>query len=623
MKNAKTPTKEQHLANGASAINGKKLVRRGPSPMALEQRFMFDGAALADATQTVATAAAAASHDGAVADSHQTDTTATATVVAAAPPAPAAELMHVVATAQEAPPALAQAQADAERLIATFLQQPDARAQLFELFRGSQSQPSAEWLQAADSFLASFGDGAAPVQVELRSHAEMQGAMAAFAAHGPDGQPVIYLNGDWARQVATPEALTRALLEEYGHRIDASLNGDVDTAGDEGEAFAQRALGATPDADQAARIAAEDDHDTLQIDGRMVEVEQAAITFSVVYQGTPSSWSEEAQNLALYASPFNGSNYRFTSSNPSDLYFQGNNVTGYLSYQDQSGNRQQIYGVVSRLFKTGSTIDGFYFYAPGADGLINGVGDSAYLLAVTPSKFAGGTSYGTSSDPVDSAMNKFIPPNSAPVAGNDSASVLEDGSVSGNLLANDTDANGDTLRVAQFSVSGQTYTLALGGSSSVTLANIGSLTVGSNGSYSFTPVANYAGAVPLVTYTVTDGTASASASLSVGIVGVNDAPDGADKTISTREDTAYVFSAADFGFTDRNDTPANALEAVKISSLPTQGTLLFNGVAITALQVSNGYFVTVADIGKLSFRPLANQAAAASFTFQVRDNGGT
>ncbi|MBV0881847.1 VCBS domain-containing protein [Noviherbaspirillum sp. L7-7A] len=625
MKNAKTPSKEQHLANGASAINGKKLVRRGPSPMALEQRFMFDGAALAYATQTVATADAAASHDVAVADSHQTDTMATATVVPAAPaapPAPAPELMHVVSTAQEAPPALAQAQADAERLIASFLQQPDARAQLFELFHGSQGQPSAEWLQAADSFLASIQNGAAPVQVELRSHAEMQGAMAAFAAHGPDGQPVIYLNGDWARQVAAPEALTRALLEEYGHRIDASLNGDVDTAGDEGEAFAQRALGATPDADQAARIAAEDDHDTLQIDGRTVEVEQAAITFSVVYQGVPSSWSEEAQNLALYASPFNGSNYRFTSSNPSDLYFQGNNVTGYLSYQDQSGNRQQIYGVVSRLFKTGSTIDGFYFYAPGADGLINGVGDSAYLLAVTPSKFAGSTSYGTSSDPVDTALNSFIPPNSAPVAANDSASVLEDGSVSGNLLTNDSDANGDTLRVAQFSVSNQTYTLALGGSSTVTLASIGSLTVASNGSYSFTPVANYAGAVPLVTYTVTDGTASARASLSVGIVGVNYAPDGTDGTISTREDTAYVFSAADFGFTDRNDTPANALEAVKISSLPTQGTLLFNDVAITALQVSNGYFVAVADIGKLSFRPLANQAASASFTFQVRDNGG-
>ena len=617
MKNRTTATQQPSLASGSAAINSRKLVRRGPSPLALEQRFMFDGAALADASQTLAAADAAATHDVAVAGSHPADAGVTAPA-----PAPAPELMHVAA-AQEAPAALAQAQADAERLIASFLQQPDARTQLFELFHGSQSQASAEWLQAADSFLASFQNGAAPVQVELRSHAEMQGAMAAFAAHGPDGQPVIYLNGDWARQVATPEALTRALLEEYGHSIDAALNGSVDTAGDEGEAFARRALGTAADADQAGRIAAEDDHDTLMLDGRAVEVEQAAVTFTVVYQGTPASWSEEAQSLTLQASPFNGSSYRFISSNPSDLYFQGNNVTGFLSYVDQSGNRQQIYGVVSRLFKTGSTVDGFYFYVPGADGLINGNGDSAYLLAITPSKFSGGVNYGTSSDPVDTALNKFIPPNSAPVAGNDSATVPEDGSVTGNLLTNDSDANGDTLRIAQFSVSGQTWTIAPGASTSVTLANIGSLTLGSNGSYSFTPLANYAGAVPVVTYTVTDGAASASASLSVGIVGINDAPDGADRTIGTREDTAYVFSAADFGFSDGRDMPANALEAVKISSLPTQGTLLFNGVPILASQVADGYFVMVADIGRLSFRPLANQAATASFSFQVRDNGGT
>ena len=32
--------------------SGKKLVRRKPSPLALEQRFMFDGAAVGDAVGT-------------------------------------------------------------------------------------------------------------------------------------------------------------------------------------------------------------------------------------------------------------------------------------------------------------------------------------------------------------------------------------------------------------------------------------------------------------------------------------------------------------------------------------------------------------------------------------------
>ena len=103
---------------------------------------------------------------------------------------------------------------------------------------------------------------------------------------------------------------------------------------------------------------------------------------------------------------------------------------------------------------------------------------------------------------------------------------------------------------------------------------------------------------------------------------VNDAPAGTDKTVTTLEDTAYTFTAADFGFTDPNDSPANTLLAVKITTLPTSGTLANNGVAVTA-----GQFVPLANItsGKLKFTPAANANGlnSASFTFQVQDNGGT
>ena len=36
---------------------------------------------------------------------------------------------------------------------------------------------------------------------------------------------------------------------------------------------------------------------------------------------------------------------------------------------------------------------------------------------------------------------------------------------------------------------------------------------------------------------------------------------------------AYVFAAADFGFADVNDSPANSLLAVKITTLPASGSL--------------------------------------------------
>src|SRR5438552_3723360 len=88
------------------------------------------------------------------------------------------------------------------------------------------------------------------------------------------------------------------------------------------------------------------------------------------------------------------------------------------------------------------------------------------------------------------------------------------------------------------------------------------------------------------------------------------------------EDGSRTMTAADFGFSDANDTPANALANVLITSLATDGTLKLNGVAVTLNQS-----VSVADInsGLLVFAPDANEngTSYASFGFKVQDDGGT
>ena len=56
--------------------------------------------------------------------------------------------------------------------------------------------------------------------------------------------------------------------------------------------------------------------------------------------------------------------------------------------------------------------------------------------------------------------------------------------------------------------------------------------------------------------------------LTLNVTPVNDPPAGTPKTVTTLEDTAYVFAAADFGFTDPNDSPSNTFRAVKMSTLP-------------------------------------------------------
>src|SRR5439155_1589862 len=76
------------------------------------------------------------------------------------------------------------------------------------------------------------------------------------------------------------------------------------------------------------------------------------------------------------------------------------------------------------------------------------------------------------------------------------------------------------------------------------------------------------------------------------------------------------------GFSDPNDTPANAFAAVTITALPAAGAVTLNRVAVTS-----GQSVAITDInsGLLVFAPAANANGAgyASFTFQVQDNGGT
>ncbi len=638
--------------------NRNRLVSAKPAPMALEARVMFDGAAV-DTALLVTRAADALVKENANPDVPSNGAAIEALVQAGF--APGARAVGTAATDNAAANALPEAERDegrsgenraaaanaaetngaalfkldspsaplqdaserAQGAIRAYLASHPDDASLFALFSGRQSTPSQEWLDAAGALRQDILDGRYTVQVQVVSSDAIGGVFGAFAANGPDGQPTIFINGDWLAGNPSQDAVNRVLTEEFGHALDHALNGNRDTAGDEGEAFASTVSGfELSDADRL-RIASEDDHSTIYIDGRAYEVEEAAITFSGVYQGTPSSWSQEANQIGNVVA-IDGTKFKFTSADPNAPYFSGNNVSGTLTYVDSNGQTKSVDGVVSRLFKTNGTVQGLYFYAWGntttiGDGGAGGdTAETTYLLVLDPTKFTNGGTYRTSSDPVDTALNKLIVPNSAPVGINDSATVLEDASspLTGNVLSNDTDTNADNLTVTQFVVAGTTYTIAAGSSQTATLSGIGSLTIGSDGSYSFLPATNYSGAVPAVTYTASDGSASATASLTIRVTAVNDAPEGADNSLGIKQGKSYTFSAADFGFTDPDNTPANTLAAVKITTLPVGGTLLLDGNAVSA-----GQEITVADITKLSFS--ASSAGTVSFTFQVKDNGGT
>ncbi len=101
---------------------------------------------------------------------------------------------------------------------------------------------------------------------------------------------------------------------------------------------------------------------------------------------------------------------------------------------------------------------------------------------------------------------------------------------------------------------------------------------------------------------------------------VNDAPTATDQSISLNENTAYTLTIADFGFKDTDDS--HAFLAIVIDTLPSDGSLLFYGDAI-----SSGQNISSIDIsnGSLVYHPAANEygTAYSSLDFRVQDNGGT
>ena len=107
--------------------------------------------------------------------------------------------------------------------------------------------------------------------------------------------------------------------------------------------------------------------------------------------------------------------------------------------------------------------------------------------------------------------------------------------------------------------------------------------------------------------------------VNINVVATNDAPAGANNTITINEDTARTLTVADFGFTDPD---GHALANVIIDTVPLQGRLSLGGVTVVAGQVISAAAITG---NQLVFTPDLNENGAgyASFTFRVQDNSGS
>ncbi len=203
---------------------------------------------------------------------------------------------------------------------------------------------------------------------------------------------------------------------------------------------------------------------------------------------------------------------------------------------------------------------------------------------------------GSVSAPATVQVN-VAPVNDAPVANADTAAALEDTPVSGNVLANDTDIDGPALSISQFSIGGTTYAAG----STATLPGVGTLVMLADGSYTFTPAPNFNGAVPSVSYTATDGTATSSATLTLSVTAQNDAPIAADDIASTAINAPVTIAVL---ANDRDvDGDALSVSGATLAN-PAQGT------------------VSVNPDGTLAFTPAANFTGQVLISYTVTDPSG-
>ncbi|WP_457605959.1 Ig-like domain-containing protein [Nitratifractor sp.] len=169
--------------------------------------------------------------------------------------------------------------------------------------------------------------------------------------------------------------------------------------------------------------------------------------------------------------------------------------------------------------------------------------------------------------------------NNPPTATDDSATVDEDGSVTIDVLANDSDPDGDTLTIQSVG------TPAHGAASA------------SGGQIVYTPNPDYNGPDSF-TYTISDGNGgTASATVHITVNAVNDAPVANDVSVDTTVDTPVTVHL------DASDPDGEAIQSYPIQTGPSHGQLSGAEPDIT-------------------YTPDSGYTGTDSFTYQACDSHG-
>jgi VCBS repeat-containing protein len=268
-------------------------------------------------------------------------------------------------------------------------------------------------------------------------------------------------------------------------------------------------------------------------------------------------------NVATVNLTINAVNDAPTANNSSKTTDENQPVSGAMTGQDIDSN--SLTYSLDTVPVNGTVVlnsDGTYTYTPNP----NYSGSDSFTFVANDGAL--------DSDPatVSITINEV---NEAPVAQNDTLQTEEDNPLDGSVHA--TDSDGDTL---QYSVVGQ--------------PSHGDVSMNPNGTFTYTPDADYNGPDSF-TFKANDGSEdSNTASVSITVTPVNDAPTADASSKTTAEDTAVS------GNVSGHDVENSALTYTVVTE-PEHGTLILN------------------PIGTYTYTPDPNYNGPDSFTFKTND----
>ncbi len=287
------------------------------------------------------------------------------------------------------------------------------------------------------------------------------------------------------------------------------------------------------------------------------------ITNRAQFSGSLQTGSSSVSHTVLNVSPLAADD---TYSTDEDTRLTIISPTGVLS-NDGDLNGDSLMASVQSDVSRGTLdlkVDGSFVYTPAAQ--VNGLDYFSYQV-----------SDGVLSDTA-SVTIIIRAVNDAPVAFDDTASTKEDEAVSISVLSNDADVDNSNLSLVAANISAQNGRTSISGQQMV-----------------YSPSLNFEG-TDSFTYSVSDGSLSDTASVTVTVQAVNDGPVAIDDTASTNED-----------------------EAVSISVLSNDVDIEDDSLSLVAANISAQNGRTSISGQQMVYSPSLNFEGTDSFTYRVSD----